>query len=60
MTIPYFKKVTENKEIIVSFNKKIINPKTLDNIYKYIICLIVSIVGIITSIISIKTKTQKK
>ena len=60
ITIPYFKKVTENKEIIVSFNKKIINPKTLDNIYKYIICLIVSIVGIITSIISIKTKTQKK
>lgn len=59
--MPYFKEVKEDKEIIVSFVKKIENPKTLDNIMSYIGYGILSIIGLIISgIVLIKNKTQEK
>ena len=60
IVMPYFKNVKEDKEIVVSFNKKITNPKTLDNVMSYIIYSIVSLIGIVISIVVlIKNKTQK-
>lgn len=59
--MPYFKEVKEDKEIIVSFVKKIENPKTLDNIMSYIGYAVLSIIGLIISgIVLIKNKTQEK
>ena len=59
--MPYFKEVKEDKEVIVSFVKKIENPKTLDNIMSYIGYGILSIIGLIVSgIVLIKNKTQEK
>lgn len=59
--MPYFKGVKEDKEVIVSFVKKIENPKTLDNIMSYIGYGILSIIGLIISgIVLIKNKTQEK
>lgn len=59
--IPYFKEVKEDKEIIVSFVKKIENPKTLDNIMSYIGYAVLSIIGLVISgIVLIKNKTQEK
>ena len=59
--MPYFKEVKEDKEVIVSFVKKIENPKTLDNIMSYIGYGILSIIGLVISgIVLIKNKTQEK
>lgn len=59
--MPYFKEVKEDKEIIVSFVKKIENPKTLDNIMSYIGYAVLSIIGLVISgIVLIKNKTQEK
>lgn len=59
--MPYFKEVKEDKEVIVSFVKKIENPKTLDNIMSYIGYAVLSIIGLIISgIVLIKNKTQEK
>ena len=59
--MPYFKEVKEDKEVIVSFVKKIENPKTLDNIMSYIGYALLSIIGLIISgIVLIKNKTQEK
>ena len=59
--MPYFKEVKEDKEIIVSFVKKIENPKTLDNIMPYIGYAVLSIIGLVISgIVLIKNKTQEK
>ena len=57
----YIKAVKEYKQIIVSFVKKIENPKTLDNIMSYIGYAVLSIIGLIISgIVLIKNKTQEK
>lgn len=59
--MPYFKEVKEDKEVIVSFVKKIENPKTLDNIMSYIGYAVLSIIGLIISgMVLIKNKTQEK
>ena len=59
--MPYFKEVKEDKEVIVSFVKKIENPKTIDNIMSYIGYALLSIIGLIISgIVLIKNKTQEK
>ena len=59
--MPYFKEVKEDKEVIVSFVKKIENPKTLDNIMSYIGYAVLSIIGLVISgIVLIKNKTQEK
>ena len=59
--MPYFKEVKEDKEVIVSFVKKIENPKTLDNIMSYIGYAVLSIIGLVVSgIVLIKNKTQEK
>ena len=59
--MPYFKEVKEDKEVIISFVKKIENPKTLDNIMSYIGYAVLSIIGLIISgIVLIKNKTQEK
>ena len=59
--MPYFKEVKEDKEVIVSFVKKIENPKTIDNIMSYIGYGILSIIGLVISgIVLIKNKTQEK
>lgn len=59
--MPYFKEVKEDKEVIVSFVKKIENPKTIDNIMSYIGYAVLSIIGLIISgIVLIKNKTQEK
>lgn len=59
--MPYFKEVKEDKEVIVSFVKKIENPKTIDNIMSYIGYAVLSIIGLVVSgIVLIKNKTQEK